>query len=94
MPGKFKSRDVQWLPGGNTRTLTNEGKSPARFVTVEVQGACVETGVPPVHAERSSAVSGAAATSVSLRAFDQRIPRRNQADPMQLGGEAVFIGGG
>jgi quercetin dioxygenase-like cupin family protein len=36
MPGKFKSRDVQWLPGGRTRTLTNEGKSPARFVTVEV----------------------------------------------------------
>jgi hypothetical protein len=35
MPGKFKSGDVQWLPGGNTRTLTNEGKSPARFVTVE-----------------------------------------------------------
>jgi hypothetical protein len=36
MPGKFKSRDVKWLPGGYPDTLTNEGKSPARFVTVEV----------------------------------------------------------
>jgi quercetin dioxygenase-like cupin family protein len=36
LPGKFKSRDVQWLPGGYTHTLTNEGKSPARFVTVEL----------------------------------------------------------
>ena len=35
MPGKFKSGDVKWLPGGYTHTLTNEGKSPARFVTVE-----------------------------------------------------------
>jgi hypothetical protein len=35
MPGKFKSGDVKWLPGGCTHTLTNEGKSPARFVTVE-----------------------------------------------------------
>ena len=35
MPGKFKSGDVKWLPGGSTHTLTNEGKSPARFVTVE-----------------------------------------------------------
>jgi hypothetical protein len=48
-------------------------------------------------ARRSRAQLGslrAAATSVSLRALDQRIPRRNQADPMQLGGEAVFVGGG
>ena len=36
MPGEVKSGDVQWLPGGSTHTLTNEGKSPARFVTVEV----------------------------------------------------------
>ena len=37
MPGKFKSGDVQWLPGGGyTHSLTNEGKSPARFVTVDV----------------------------------------------------------
>ena len=36
MPGKFKSGDVKGLPGGNTHTLTNEGKSPARFVTVEL----------------------------------------------------------
>ena len=35
MPGKFKSGDVKWLPGGYTHTLTNEGKSPARFVTEE-----------------------------------------------------------
>ena len=35
MPGKFKSGDVKWLPGGYTHTLTNVGKSPARLVTVE-----------------------------------------------------------
>jgi quercetin dioxygenase-like cupin family protein len=35
MPGKFKSGDVKWLPGGYTHTLTNVGKSPAKFVTVE-----------------------------------------------------------
>jgi len=35
MPGKFKSGDVKWLPGGYTHTLTNVGKTPARFVTVE-----------------------------------------------------------
>jgi quercetin dioxygenase-like cupin family protein len=35
MPGKFKSGDVKWLPGGYTHTLTNVGKNPARFVTVE-----------------------------------------------------------
>ena len=35
MPGNFKSGDVKWLPGGYTHTLTNTGKSVARFVTVE-----------------------------------------------------------
>ncbi len=35
MPGKFKAGDVKWLPGGYTHTLTNVGKSPASFVTVE-----------------------------------------------------------
>ncbi len=35
MPGKFKSGDIKWLPGGYTHTLTNVGKIPARFVTVE-----------------------------------------------------------
>jgi quercetin dioxygenase-like cupin family protein len=35
MPGKFKSGDVKWLPGGYTHTLTNVGTSVARFVTVE-----------------------------------------------------------
>jgi len=35
MPGKFKSGDVKWLPGGYTHTLTNTGKSPAQLVTVE-----------------------------------------------------------
>jgi len=35
MPGKFKSSDVKWLPGGYTHTVTNVGKSPAKFVTVE-----------------------------------------------------------
>lgn len=35
MPGKFKSGDVKWLPGGYTHTVTNTGKTAARFVTVE-----------------------------------------------------------
>ena len=35
MPGQFKSGAVKWLPGGYTHTLTNVGKSAARFVTVE-----------------------------------------------------------
>jgi quercetin dioxygenase-like cupin family protein len=35
MPGKFKSGDVKWLPGGYTHTLTNTSKVPARLVTVE-----------------------------------------------------------
>jgi quercetin dioxygenase-like cupin family protein len=35
MPGKFKAGDIKWLPGGYTHTLTNVGKIPARYVTVE-----------------------------------------------------------
>ncbi len=35
MPGNFKSGDIKWLPGDYTHTLTNVGKSPARFVTLE-----------------------------------------------------------
>jgi quercetin dioxygenase-like cupin family protein len=35
MPGKFEAGDAKWLPGGYTHTLTNVGKNPARFVTVE-----------------------------------------------------------
>jgi|HubBroStandDraft_1064217.scaffolds.fasta_scaffold12545_4 quercetin dioxygenase-like cupin family protein len=35
MPGKFKAGDMKWLPGNYTHTLTNVGKSPARFVTLE-----------------------------------------------------------
>jgi quercetin dioxygenase-like cupin family protein len=35
MPGKFAAGDIKWLPGGYTHTLTNVGKNPARFVTVE-----------------------------------------------------------
>jgi len=35
MPGKFKVGDVKWLPGGYTHTLTNTGKSTAKFVTLE-----------------------------------------------------------
>ncbi len=38
MPGQFKSGAVKWLPGGYTHTLTNVGKNPARFVTVEFPG--------------------------------------------------------
>ncbi len=32
---KSNAGDVKWLAGGYTHTLTNVGKSPARFVTVE-----------------------------------------------------------
>lgn len=35
MPVHFKSGDVKWVPGGYTHTVTNEGKAPARFITVE-----------------------------------------------------------
>ena len=35
MPGKFKSGDSKWLPGGYTHTLTNTGKQPAKFITLE-----------------------------------------------------------
>ncbi len=35
MPGHFKSGDVKWLPGGYSHTLTNVGKSNAKFVTLE-----------------------------------------------------------
>ncbi len=35
MPGKFEAGDIKWLPGGYTHTLTNVGKKPARFVTIE-----------------------------------------------------------
>ncbi|MFY9561487.1 MAG: hypothetical protein WAQ52_14735 [Terriglobales bacterium] len=35
MPGRFKSGDVKWLPGGYTHTLTNVGTSLAKFITVE-----------------------------------------------------------
>jgi quercetin dioxygenase-like cupin family protein len=45
MPGRFKSGDVKWLPGGYTHTLTNVGKSPARFVTVEFPASKSGTGV-------------------------------------------------
>jgi quercetin dioxygenase-like cupin family protein len=35
VPAQFKSGDVKWVPGGYTHTVTNEGKTPARFITVE-----------------------------------------------------------
>ena len=35
MLGKFQTGEIKWLPGGYTHTVTNVGKSPARFVTVE-----------------------------------------------------------
>ncbi len=35
MPAQFKAGDVKWVPGGYTHTVTNEGKTPARFITVE-----------------------------------------------------------
>jgi quercetin dioxygenase-like cupin family protein len=35
VPRKFKAGDIKWVPGGYTHTVTNVGKSPARFVTLE-----------------------------------------------------------
>lgn len=35
VPAHLKAGDVKWVPGGFTHTLTNSGKSPARFVTLE-----------------------------------------------------------
>jgi quercetin dioxygenase-like cupin family protein len=35
MPGKFKSGEVKWLPGGYSHSLTNVGTQKAKFVTVE-----------------------------------------------------------
>jgi quercetin dioxygenase-like cupin family protein len=35
MLAQLKSGDVKWVPGGYTHTLTNVGKSAAKFVTVE-----------------------------------------------------------
>jgi hypothetical protein len=35
MPGHFKSGDTKWLPGNYSHTLTNTGKQPAKFVTLE-----------------------------------------------------------
>jgi quercetin dioxygenase-like cupin family protein len=32
---QLKSGDAKWMPGGYTHTLTNTGKQPAKFVTVE-----------------------------------------------------------
>ena len=44
MPGKFKSGDVKWLPGGYTHTLTNTGTTVARFVTAEFAGSAPHLG--------------------------------------------------
>jgi len=35
MPAHFKAGESKWLPGGYTHTLTNVGKQPAKFVTLE-----------------------------------------------------------
>lgn len=35
VPVQFQSGDVKWLPGGYTHTLSNRGKQPAKFVTLE-----------------------------------------------------------
>lgn len=37
MPGRLKSGEVKWLPGGYTHTLTNTGTQKAKFVTLEFQ---------------------------------------------------------
>jgi len=34
-PGHLNSGDIKWLPGGYTHTLTNTGKLPAKFITLE-----------------------------------------------------------
>lgn len=34
-PAPLKSGDIKWVPGGYTHTVTNVGKQPAKFVTVE-----------------------------------------------------------
>jgi quercetin dioxygenase-like cupin family protein len=34
-PAQLKSGDIKWVPGGYTHTVTNVGKQPAKFVTVE-----------------------------------------------------------
>ena len=35
MPSQLKAGDVRWVPGNYTHTLTNIGRQPAKFVTVE-----------------------------------------------------------
>lgn len=35
MPSQLKSGESKWVPGGYTHTLTNIGKQPAKFVTIE-----------------------------------------------------------
>ncbi len=35
MPGHFKSGEAKWLPGNYSHTITNTGKQPAKFVTLE-----------------------------------------------------------
>jgi quercetin dioxygenase-like cupin family protein len=35
MPSQLKSGESRWVPGGYTHTLTNVGKQPAKFVTIE-----------------------------------------------------------
>lgn len=35
MPGHFKSGDSKWLPGNYSHTITNVGKKPAKFITLE-----------------------------------------------------------
>jgi quercetin dioxygenase-like cupin family protein len=34
-PAQLKAGDAKWMPGGYTHLLTNSGKQPAKFVTVE-----------------------------------------------------------
>lgn len=35
MPGHFMSGQVKWLPGNYSHSITNTGKTPAKFVTLE-----------------------------------------------------------
>ncbi len=98
MPGKFKSGEVKWLPGGYTHTLTNVGKSPARFVTVEFY-ALLTNGLPgetkptrcslAVRRSLSFEAEAAARRLRSFAIFSARV-RRRRISGRRLGADIKF----
>ncbi len=97
MPGEFKSGDVKWLPGGYTHTLTNVGKSPAKFVTVEFPVTLVGTVLVGVelgkngHVVKTRVVKGVRpdldqkATDVAMRQdWTQPVSGKRLHGPVQL----------